>query len=180
MVAIFTGWATGAVAESGDVEFTVDRWFHGQHAARVLHLRASSAYVVEPPTAGVIRATLAQTVSGDAIQLVRGQPVLMVGAWDPASGTFGAQACGLAGVPLDSAEGRTAVAAAVALFGPGRSAARLPSTDALEPGPGGTTAAAAGAGDAGDWRPLILVVALAAGLALSRRRIADRRARSDG
>ena len=129
----------------------------------------SYAYVVEPPTAGVIQATLAKTVSGDAIHLVRDQPVLMVAAWDPASGAFGAQACGLAGVPLDSAEGRAALAAAVALFGAGRPAVELPSTDTLDPGRSGTAAAPGGASD---WRPIVLVVALGAGFVLARRRIA--------
>jgi len=163
--------------ESGDVVFAVDRWFHGPHAARVVHLLAPHAYVVEPPTAGVIQATLAMTTSGDAVQLVRDQPVLMVAAWDPASGAFGAQACGLAGVPLDSAEGRTALAAAVAFFGPGRPAVKLPSTDTLDPG---TTTTAAAPGGASEWRPLILVFALGAGLVLFRRRIAGRRSGVDG
>jgi hypothetical protein len=112
---------------------------------------------------------LAKTVSGDAIQLVRDQPVLMVAAWDTASGAFGAQACGLAGVPLDSAEGRTALAAAVALFGPGRPAVNPPSTDALDPGRSGTAAAAGGGSD---WQPMVLVLALGAGFVLARRRIA--------
>jgi hypothetical protein len=168
-VAIFTGRATGELPESGDVVFAVDRWFHGPHAAGVVRLLDSSAYVVEPPTAGVIRATLAMTVSGDAIQLVRDQPVVMVAAWDPASGAFGAQACGLAGVSLDSAEGRSTIAAAVAFFGPGRPAVKLPSTDALDPGRSGTEAAPGGASD---WRPIVLVFALGAGFVLARRRIA--------
>jgi hypothetical protein len=168
-VAIFTGRATREMPESGDVVFAVDRWFHGPHAARVVRLLDSSAYVVEPPTAGVIRATLAKTVSGDAILLVRDQPVLMVAAWDPASGAFGAQACGLAGVPLDSAEGRTALAAAVALFGPGRPAVNLPATDALDPGPIDTPVAPVGVHD---FWPLVVASALAAGFVLARRRIA--------
>ena len=168
-VAIFTGRATGELPESGDVVFAVDRWFHGPHAARVVRLLDSSAYVVEPPTAGVIQATLAMTTSGDAIQLVRDQPVLMVAAWDPASGMFGAQACGLAGVPLDSAEGRSTISAAVAFFGPGRPAVKLPSTDTLDPG---TTTTSAAPGGASDWRPIVLVFALGAGFVLARRRIA--------
>ena len=168
-VAIFAGRATGEMPESGDVVFAVDRWFHGPRAARVVRLLDSSAYVVEPPTAGVIQATLAKTVSGDAIQLVRDQQVLMVAAWDPASGGFGAQVCGLAGVPLDSAEGPSALAAAVALFGPGRPAVKLPSTDTLDLD-GSSTAAAAGS--ASDWRPIVLLFALGAGLLLARRRIA--------
>ncbi len=163
------GRATGEMPESGDVVFAVDRWFHGPHAARVVRLLDSSAYVVEPPTAGVIQATLAKTVSGDAIQLVRDQPVLMVAAWDPASGMFGAQACGLAGVPLDSAEGPSTISAAVAFFGPGRPAVKLPSTDTLDPGRTRTSAAPGGASD---WRPIVLLFALGAGFLLARRRIA--------
>jgi hypothetical protein len=117
----------------------------------------------------VIRATLAKTVSGDAIQLVRDQPVLMVAAWDAARGAFGAQACSIAGVSLDSPEGREALRAAVALFGPGRPAVDLPSTDTLDPDRSGTAAAAGGASD---WRPIVLVFALGAGFVLARRRIA--------
>jgi hypothetical protein len=168
-VAIFTGWATGEMPESGDVVFAADRWFHGPHAARVVRLLDSSTYVVEPPPAGVIRATLAKTISGEAIQLVRHQPVLMIAAWDAARGAFGAQACGLAGVSLDSPEGRTALAAAVALFGPGRPSVELPSTDTLDPDESGTAAAPSGTSD---WRPIVLVFALGAGLVLARRRIA--------
>ncbi|MCJ7709203.1 MAG: hypothetical protein MUQ32_00070, partial [Chloroflexi bacterium] len=127
------------------------------------------ANVVEPPTAGVIRATLASVTSGDAISLVRDQPVLMVAAWFPESGGFATQACSIAGVPLDSAEGRAALAEAVALFGPGLPAAELPATDTVNPGRGGTAAAA---GSAGDWRPIVLVFAFVAGFVLARRRVA--------
>lgn len=168
-VAIFTGRATGETPESGDVEFAVDRWFHGPHPARVVRLLAPYANVVEAPTAGVIRATLASVTSGDAISLVRDQPVLMVAAWFPESGGFATQACSIAGVPLDSAEGRAALAAAVALFGSGLPAAELPSTDALDPGMTGTAAAAGGAGDS---RPIVLGFALVAGFVLARRRVA--------
>jgi hypothetical protein len=168
-VAIFTGRATGVTPVSGDVVFAVDRWFHGPHAARVVSLLAPYAFIVEPPTAGVIRATLANVTSGEAITLVRDQPVLMVAAWVPESGAWGTQACSLAGVPLDSAEGRAALAAAVASFGAGLPAAEVPSTDAIDPGRSGTAAAPGGATD---WRPLILVLALVAGFVLARRRIA--------
>jgi hypothetical protein len=167
--AIFTGRATGEMPESGDVVFAVDLWFHGPHAARVVRLLAPYAYVVEPPTAGVIRATLAKTVSGDAISLVRDQPVLMIAAWDPESGGFGTQACGLAGVPLDSAEGRAALVAAVALFGPGLPAAEPAATDAVDPGAAETAATPAGTND---WWPLVLAFVLAASVVLLRRRIA--------
>jgi hypothetical protein len=120
----------------------------------------------------VIRATLASVISGDAISLVRDQPVLMVATWDPESGAFGTQACSIAGVPLEGAEGRAAVAAAVALFGPGLAASSLPSTDTLDPGPSGTATAP---GRASDWRPIVLLCALGAGFALGRRRLARRR-----
>ena len=168
-VAIFTGRATGQMPDSGDVVFAVDRWFDGPHAARVVSLLAAYAYIVEPPTAGVMRATLANVTSGEAISLIRDQPVLMVAAWVPESGAWGTQACSLAGVPLDSAEGRAAVAAAVALFGPGLPAAELLSTDTIDPGSSGTSAAPAGGSD---WWPLLLVCALVAGFVLARRQIA--------
>jgi hypothetical protein len=155
--------------ESGDVVFAVDRWFHGPHAARAVHLLAPYAYVVEPPTAGVIPATLARTTSGEAISLVRDQPVLLVATWDSESEAFVPTACSIAGVSLDSPEGREALAAAVALFGPGRPAVELPSTDALDPGRSGTATAPGGVSD---WRPVVLVFALGAGFVLARRRIA--------
>ena len=104
-VAIFTGRATGVTPGSGDVVFAVDRWFDGPHAARVASLLAPYAYIVEPPTAGVIRATLANVTSGEAISLVRDQQVLMVAVWVPGSEAWATQACSIAGVPLDSAEG---------------------------------------------------------------------------
>jgi hypothetical protein len=72
------------VAPNGNKTAPVSRTFgiHKQRArcrrhggpateAGVVRLLAPYAYVVEPPTAGVIRATLAKTVSGDAISLVR-------------------------------------------------------------------------------------------------------------
>ena len=167
--AIFTGRATGAMPESGDVVFAVDRWFHGPHAARVVRLLAPYAYVVEPPTAGVIRATLAKVISGEAISLVRDQPVLMVATWVPESGEFGTQPCSIAGLPLDSAEGRAAIAEAVALFGPDMPAAGISSTDALD---AGTPDPAAGSGTTNSWPTLILGVALMGGLVLARRRMA--------
>jgi hypothetical protein len=167
-VAVFTGHATRERPESGDVVFVVDRWFEGPHAGRVVHLLDSSASMVEPPTVGLIPATLAKTTSGEAISLVRDEPVLLVATWDSESETFVPTACSIAGVALDSPEGRTALAAAVALFGPGRPAVELPSTDALDPG---ATTTAATAGGASDWRAIVLL-ALGAGLVLVRRRIA--------
>lgn len=168
-VAVFTGHATGELPESGDVVFAVDLWFEGPHAARVVRLGGSSAYVAEPPTAGLIQAAMARTTSGDAIPLVRGEPVLLVATWDPKSETFGPNACSIGGVPLDSPEGREALAAAVAIFGPGRSAADLPATDTLDPGLIPAPAAPVGVQD---LLPLILAFALAAGLGLARRRTA--------
>lgn len=168
-VAVFTGHATRELPESGDVVFVVDLWFEGPHAGRVVRLLDSSASMVEPPTAGLITATLARTTSGEAISLVRDEPVLLVATWDSESGAFVPTACSIAGVSLDSPEGREALGAAVALFGPGRPAVELPSTDALGPGRSG---AAVAPGGASDWRPIVLVFALGAGFVLARRRIA--------
>jgi hypothetical protein len=170
------------VAPNGNKTAPVSRTFgfHKQRArcrrhgvpvteAGVVRLLAPYPYLVEPPAAGVIRATLAKTVSGDAIPLVRDQPVLMIAVWDPGSGGFGTQGCGLAGVPLDSAEGRAALVAAAALFGPDRLAVEPAATDALDPDAAETAAAPAGTND---WWPLVLAFALAAGIVLLRHRIA--------
>ena len=169
-VAIFAGRATGEMPESGDVVFAVDRWFHGPHAAREVRLlalvrlrRRTADRRGDPGHAGTGRPRARPSHSSETSRSC------MVAARDPASGAFGPQACGLAGVPLDSPEGREALGAAVALFGPGRPAVELPSTDALDPG---TTTTAAAPGGASDWRPVVLVFALGAGLVLARRRIA--------
>lgn len=170
--AIFTGRATAEAPDGGDVTFVVDRWFTGPHAARVVLLQGSSVWLEEPPAAGVIRARLAMTVSGEAIPLVRDQPVLLVAMWAPNPGIFVPQACSLGAVPLDSADGRAALAAAVDLFGAGVRAADLPATDTqavTETRPGTTPSSPV------DWQVSVLLVALLGGLALGwRRRLAAR------
>jgi hypothetical protein len=169
--AVFSGRATREVPESYDVEFAVDRWFHGAHAARVVHLLGWSAGLVEPQ-AGVIQATLARTTAGDAIMLVRDEPVLMIAEWVEESGAFAVRFCSGAGVPLDSPEGRQALQAAVALFGAGRAAPALPSTDTLDPDATGTVAATP---PVRDWWPPVLAFALAVALVELMRRAAARR-----
>lgn len=168
--AVFTGRATAEAPDGGDVTFVVERWFTGPHAARVVRLAGSSVWLEEPPAAGVIRATLAMTVSGEAIALVRDQPVLLIAMWAPDSGVFVPQACSLGAVPLDSTEGRKALSEAVELFGEGVRAAELPVTDALTGALGHMVAAPM---DMAGWRLPVLFAALLAGLALGwRRRLA--------
>ena len=169
--AVFSGRATREVPESYDVEFAVDRWFHGAHAARVVHLLGWSAGLVEPQ-AGVIQATLARTTAGDAVTLVRDEPVLMIAEWVEESGAFAVRFCSGAGVPLDSAEGRQALRAAVAFFGAGRAAHALPSTDTLDHD---ATATAAATTPVRDWRPLVFAFAFAAALVSVVRRAAGGR-----
>jgi hypothetical protein len=174
--AVFTGRAIRERPESGDIVFAVDRWFKGPHAARVVLLPGYSAFIAEPPEAGVIQATLAMVVSGDAISLVLDQPVLLVATSVSGSGAFAPATCSIGAVPLDSDEGRDVLAAAVALFGPGRPASDLPATDALDTG---ATDSVAGPAGAGDWRPMILAAVFAAGLILVGRRIPGRQRRAE-
>lgn len=166
--AVFTGRATGVVGENEDVVFTVDRWFEGPEAARVVLLLGWSAVLLESPATGVVPAALAKTVSGDAISLVRDEPVLMIATWTEESGGFGVMPCTVAGMPLDSPEGRDALQAAEAIFGPGRSATTLPATDTVAPDAAdGPTAWSR----LRDWWPLVLAFAMAAVIVLTRRRI---------
>ncbi len=175
--AVFSGRATREVPEARhDVEFAVDRWFHGAHAARTVHLLGWSAGLVEPQ-AGVIQATLARTTAGDAISLVRDEPVLMIAEWVAESGAFAVRFCSGAGVPLDSPEGREALRAAVAVFGAGRAALALPSTDTLDPD---ATATAAATTQVRDWWLLVFAITLAAALVSVTRRAAGGRSRDPG
>ena len=172
--AVFTGRATGELPGSYHIVFAVDRWFHGRHASGVVRLLDSTAYLVEPD-AGAVQAALARVTAGDAVSLVRDEPVLMVATWTAATGVFAVRFCTVAGVPLDSPEGREAVRAAVALVGPDRAAAELPSTDT----------AGAGARDAEtilvtvrDWWSSLVALALAAAFVLLARRTKGRIAAS--
>lgn len=169
--AVFSGRATCEVPESDDVGFAVDRWFHGAHAARVVHLLGWSAGLVEPQ-AGAFHATLARTTAGDAIRLVRDEPVFMIAEWVEESGAFAVRFCSGAGVPLDSPEGRQALRTAVAFFGAGRAALALLPTDTLDPDATGTPAATT---PVRDWWPLAFAFTLATALVRLARRAAGRR-----
>jgi hypothetical protein len=167
-VAVFTGRGTGVVGANEDVVFTVDRWFQGPGAARVVLLLGWSATLVDPSTAGLVTAVQAKTVSGDAISLVRDEPVLMLATWVEDQDGFGVYPCSVAGLPLDSPEGRDALRTAEAVFGPGRSAAALPATDTL---PADVDGAAPPWLGISDWWVLVLAFALATMFVLGRRRI---------
>ncbi|HSG85449.1 MAG TPA: hypothetical protein VLA23_03845 [Candidatus Limnocylindrales bacterium] len=171
--AVFTGRATGVAGPNDDVLFAVDRWFQGPEAARVVVLLGWSAVLLEPPTTGVVPVALAKTVSGDAISLVRDEAVLMIATWTEDQKGFGVYACSVAGVPLDSREGRDALKAAEAVFGPGQAAADLPATD--------TPAATTGDGPQAwiglrDWWPLVFAFAMAAVIVLMGHRTRGRAA----
>jgi hypothetical protein len=158
-VAVFTGEATGKAPRGYDVVFAVDRWYQGPHASRVVRILGSTAGLSENQDAGVVSSVLAEVVAGDAISLAAGEPVLIVATWDEDSGTFAVYFCSLAGVRLDSPEGRAALRAAEAAFGPGRRAADLPATDTMHEQP------VSGAGPTSfvrDWWPLIAALAAAA------------------
>lgn len=166
-VAVFTGRATGFTIEGQHVVFEVDRWFAGPHAARVVRLDASTAFIGDA-TGGAVGTAYAQTISGDAIQLAAEQPVLIVAAWWEATDTFGVSPCTVAGVPLETDAGRAALSDARAVFGAGTVAADLPDTDAV------ATAHVSGAGPAGtvrDWWPLLVAAAVACSIASLRRRV---------
>ena len=165
--AIFTGRATAEAPDGGDVTFVVDRWFTGPHAARTVRLHGSSVWLEEPPVAGLVRARLAMTTSGEAIPLIRDQPVLLVAVWASELGMFVPQACSLGAVPLETSDGRRALATAVRLFGPGVAAAELPATDA----PAAAVVTPEAAPDGRPSQALLLVLAAATGLALARRRL---------
>ena len=165
--AVFTGWAAGRVAGSRDLVFVVDRWFHGGHAAREVRLLGYSAFLEEEEARGPVAVTLAEVVSGDAISLVQDEPVLIVAEWSRVENAFGARACTVSGVPLDSPEGRAALAEAKAAFGRGRAGSELPDTSTLALGPrGGTGVDAAPA----EWWLPALALGLAAALVLVFRR----------
>jgi hypothetical protein len=143
-ISIFTGRAVGEV--SGDrVEFVVDRWYTGAHAAGVIHFNASAVFLVEPPAAGVIPAVVAQTVSGDAIGMVRGEPLFVAATGSEQTG-YAPVVCGIGAVALASTEGRDYLAKAVAKFGAGRPASATVSVagrcDACRPAPNFATALA--------------------------------------
>lgn len=165
-IAVFTGRATGFTVEGRHVVFEVDRWYVGPHAARVVRLDASTAWIGDP-AAGVVGTALAEVVSGDAIQLAAEQPVLIVAMWTPANRTFGVSACTVAGVALETEAGRAALEEARAAFGAGTVAADLPDTDAV------AVLRAPDAGPAGvirDWWTLLLAMGLAGSLTVLRRR----------
>ena len=77
----------------------------------------------------------------------------MIAEWVAESGAFAVRFCSGAGVPLDSPEGREALRAAVAVFGAGRAALALPSTDTLDPD---ATATAAATTPVRDWWPPVV------------------------
>lgn len=171
--AVFTGRATGVAGPNDDVLFAVDRWLQGPEAARVVVLLGWSAVLLEPPTSGVVPVALAKTVSGDAISLVRDEPVLMIATWTEESRGFGVMPCTVAGVALDSPEGREALRTAEAVFGPGQAASDLPATDTPAPTMGEGPRAWIGLRD---WWPLIFALAMAAVIVLIGHRTGGRAA----
>lgn len=110
--------------------FTVNRWFAGAHPARVIHLDGSAVFLVEPLAAGIIPALLARPVSGDAISLVRGEPVFVAAFGSERTG-YAPAVCCIGSVPLASPEGRDCLEKAVAMFSPGLDASQMPATDVV-------------------------------------------------
>jgi hypothetical protein len=173
-VAVFTGRATGEDRATGNVEFAVNRWFKGPHAARVVYLAAYSAGTTEPPMGGVVGIARAEVVAGDAITLVIGEPVLMVASWDTEWDALAVNFCTDAGVPLSTAEGKRALRLAIAVFGRGRPVSDLPATDTRA---GGAIGHATAPPALLDWSPLLFAFAASASLILLRRRVVDRSGR---
>lgn len=128
-VSMFTGRAVRE-ASGYRVELAVDRWFTGARPARVIHFQQSAVYLVEAPAAGVIPAALARTISGDAVGMVRGEPVF-VAAFGSEKEGYAPAVCGIGAVPLASPEGREYLQNAIAMFGPGLPAAQMPATDVV-------------------------------------------------
>jgi hypothetical protein len=169
--AVFTGWASARVAGSQDLVFTVDRWFHGRHAAREVRLLGSGALLEDAATRWPVETALAEVVAGDAISLRLDEPVLMVGEWVAAERAFGVRFCTLAGLPLASPEGKAALAEARAAFGRGRASSALPDT-ATNPTPRRDAPSASTV--LPEWSLPVLALMLAASIMLIVRRLGGR------
>jgi hypothetical protein len=171
--AVFTGWAAGRVVGSQDLVFVVDRWYHGRHAAREIRLLGSTAFLAEPEARGPVGVALAEATAGDAVPLDLDEPVFMVAEWLAAERVFAVRFCTLAGLPLASEEGQSAIAEARATFGRGRPAADLPDTGAM---PSSTLETAAPALLPEWWLP-VLALAFAASIVLVNRQVGRSRRR---
>lgn len=125
---LFVGRGLREVDNGWGVEVAVDRWFTGPRPARVLEFDGTVLLLTEPPAAGVVAAITAMTVAGDAIGVVRGEPVFFAAAGPTADGRYVPAICGIGAVPLASPEGQEYLRKAVALFGPGLRASDIPDT----------------------------------------------------